>query len=374
MADIFKDTKITPWPSDSLLKHYESISAKESNTASDGISHSAWNKPLNFDASAGFTGSNPISSLLAAASALKYPIDMDTNQDHIEIAGYKYQRPNTGGQGPNPFGRMNASAGATPGKSSGGSVAAGSPKCTILLPMPKVSDSAGAEWGESSMNMFTMWAAQTAGSVLGVGAKGPDSPSIEDLQAGKGLGPEQFASQGVEGNTGTFGGGTLMATSMMASQVVSGLGQQVSADELLARSRGAIMNPNVELVFSGPVLRDFQFTWLLLARSKKEGDVIRKIIRALKVGIAPKHNNSALLINPDIWQLKYKGGGGELTTVNKFGQMGIKGMTVDYAPEGFWTAYEDSQPVACRLTLDFTEVRPIYEGDQLSTPENSVGY
>lgn len=367
MADIFKDTKITPWPSDSLLKHYESVSAKESNTAFDGISHSAWNKPLNFDASAGFTGSNPLGSLLAAASALKYPIDMDTNQDHIEIAGYKYQRPNTGGQGPNPFGRMNASG-------PGGSVAAGSAKCTILLPMPKVSDSAGAEWGESSMNMFTMWAAQTAGSVLGVGAKGPDSPSPEDLQAGKGLGPEQFAAQGVEGNTGTLGGGTLMATSMMASKVVSGLGQNVSADELLARSRGAIMNPNVELVFSGPVLRDFQFTWLLLARSKKEGDVIRKIIRALKVGIAPKHNNSALLINPDIWQLKYKGGGGELTTVNKFGQMGIKGMTVDYAPEGFWTAYEDSQPVACRLTLDFTEVRPIYEKDQLSTPENSVGY
>ena len=372
MADIFKDTKITPWPSDSLLKHYESISAKESNTASDGISHSAWNKPLNFDASAGFTGSNPISSLLAAASALKYPIDMDTNQDHIEIAGYKYQRPNTGGQGPNPFGRMNAS-GPT---SQGASVSAGRPKCTILLPMPKVSDSAGAEWGESSMNMFTMWAAQTAGSVLGVGAKGPkdQQKALEDLKAGGGLGPEQFASQGVEGNTGTPGGGALMATSMMASSVVSGLGQNISADELLARSRGAIMNPNVELVFSGPVLRDFQFTWLLLARSKKEGDVIRKIIRTFKIGIAPKHNNSALLTNPDVWQLTYRRGASPLKNVNRFGQMGLKDMTVDYAPDGYWAAYDDSQPVACRLSLNFAEVRPIYQQEQEETPADSVGY
>ena len=49
-------------------------------------------------------------------------------------------------------------------------------------------------------------------------------------------------------------------------------------------------------------------------------------------------------------------------------------MNVDYAPNGYWSAYRDSQPVALKIDLNFTELRPIYEGDQAITPEDSVGY
>ena len=49
-------------------------------------------------------------------------------------------------------------------------------------------------------------------------------------------------------------------------------------------------------------------------------------------------------------------------------------MNVDYAPNGYWSAYEDSQPVAIKMDLNFTELRPLYQGDQLGTPDDSVGY
>ena len=49
-------------------------------------------------------------------------------------------------------------------------------------------------------------------------------------------------------------------------------------------------------------------------------------------------------------------------------------MAVDYAPNGYWSAYRDSQPVAVKMDLSFTELRPIYEQDQLETPADSVGY
>ena len=49
-------------------------------------------------------------------------------------------------------------------------------------------------------------------------------------------------------------------------------------------------------------------------------------------------------------------------------------MNVDYSPNGYWSAYRDSQPVAVKMDLNFTELRPLYESDQASTPEDSVGY
>ena len=50
-------------------------------------------------------------------------------------------------------------------------------------------------------------------------------------------------------------------------------------------------------------------------------------------------------------------------------------MSVDYAPNGYWSAYRDSQPVAVKMDLSFSELRPIYEGDQTDPELNdSVGY
>ena len=49
-------------------------------------------------------------------------------------------------------------------------------------------------------------------------------------------------------------------------------------------------------------------------------------------------------------------------------------MNVDYAPSGYWSAYRDSQPVAVKMDLNFTELRPLYQQDHEETPEDSVGY
>ena len=95
--------------------------------------------------------------------------------------------------------------------------------------------------------------------------------------------------------------------------------------------------------------------------------------------MAPKFRSTTFLTNPDVFTLEYKNGPGSgdiLDTVNRFspGGLALTTMRVDYAPNGYWSAYRDSQPVAVKMDLDFTELRPIYEGDQLQTPSNSVGY
>ena len=130
------------------------------------------------------------------------------------------------------------------------------------------------------------------------------------------------------------------------------------------------------MLFQGPVIRDFAFSFIMIARSQREGAEIRRIIRELKIGMAPKFRSTAFLKNPDVFSLEYKSGGNTLNTVNRFsaGGLALQTMSVDYAPNGYWSAYRDSQPVALKLNLSFKELRPIYQGDQLMTPSDSVGY
>ena len=162
----------------------------------------------------------------------------------------------------------------------------------------------------------------------------------------------------------------------IATQELSKLaGVDISADEFLARSTGRILNPNAELLFQGPVLRDFGFKFLMIARSQREAEVIRKIIKFFKEGAAPVYDGgAALLSTPNVFQLEYKAGDTLLNTVNKFNEMALRTITVDYAPDGFWSAYQDSHPVAVVMSLQFSELRPIYREDHKKTGDSSVGY
>ena len=87
--------------------------------------------------------------------------------------------------------------------------------------------------------------------------------------------------------------------------------------------------------FKELVLRDFAFKFLMIARSKKEGEMIRRIIRWFKTGAAPVFNDRSLLQTPSIFQLTYGRGQDSsdyfLPTVNKFNEMReLRNITVDY--------------------------------------------
>ena len=61
----------------------------------------------------------------------------------------------------------------------------------------------------------------------------------------------------------------------------------VSAETILARG-GIVPNPNMELLFRSPLLRNFGLAYRMTARSKAEGEEIRKIIRFFKQGMSPR--------------------------------------------------------------------------------------
>ena len=376
--------------SDELNSYYINENKKETNEDKEISNTSETNvAPDNFGIGNPLTGYNNAKKGKAVQSTVfAYPLDIDPQQDHLKIKKYKYQR--TSVQAGRP-----ATTQTTKGKeikkdtkrgtrgtgkyeddittnSAGDSVLGMEQLGSVILPMPKVVDTNGAEWGESKINILGLAAIGAGATKLGqIGISKEERERLREL--GKELKGKKGKSSSFKDILGAIGAGTFSQAASTA------LGQQISTNEFLARAGGRVLNPNAELLFQGPVLRDFNFDFLMIARSREEGDEIRRIIRWFKTGMAPRFNNATFLETPDVFSLEYKRGQGPmdlLDTVNRFnpGGLALRTIAVDYAPNGYWSAYQDSQPVAVRMSLNFAELRPIFASDQEMTPASSVGY
>ena len=321
------------------------------------------------------------------SEVMSYPFDLNPKQDHFKIMRYNYVRPDINqSKGPDQERVLESYNDPSRGGRSktgyrdriinraGDSVVGSELKGSVLLPMPKATDVNGVEWGKSELTISGLAALGAANFVAGRLTENQDERAAEK-QARELIGER---GRNVEG-TAFVEGARALAVQTTAKMAGMAFGTELDADTFLARTGGKVLNPNTEMLFQGPVIRDFAFSFIMLARSQEEGRQIRKIIRFLKLGMAPKFRSTTFLKAPDIFTLHYKNGlgeGDELKTVNKFnpGGLALTTMNVDYSPNGYWSAYRDSQPVAVKMDLNFTELRPLYESDQASTPEDSVGY
>ena len=327
------------------------------------------------------------------ATVLAYPLDIDPQQDHLKISKFAYTRTSINASRPARVEKETISYKkkkkqtkqqearhcaryTTVEKEIDKNVAGDSVKGmerlgSVILPMPKVVDTNGAEWGESKLNIFGL-AAASIGDAVGLGKLGLSQEKQEEIKK-----IQENIDKGRTSGLGDIAGA--LGASAFSQTAATAAGINIDQNAFLARSSGRVLNPNAELLFQGPVLRDFNFDFLMIARSRAEGEEIRRIIRWFKLGMAARFNNSTFLETPDIFTLEYKRGQGpqdQLDTVNRFnpGGLALRTIAVDYSPSGYWSAYQDYQPVAVKMSVNFAELRPIYQGDQEMTPETSVGY
>ena len=76
------------------------------------------------------------------------------------------------------------------------------------------------------------------------------------------------ALQVAQGVTGSQSGQQLLST-VLSSNILKAAGMNVSAETILARGAGIVPNPNMELLFRSPLLRNFGLAYRMTARSKK---------------------------------------------------------------------------------------------------------
>jgi len=160
----------------------------------------------------------------------------------------------------------------------------------------------------------------------------------------------------------------------LAAQAGSLVGlTNLSLNQVLARSTGEIVNPNMELLFNGPTIRNFSFSFKLTPRNKKEAEQIKLIIRSLKKHMSPKNNDGTFLTSPDVFELRYKQGINDHSYLNRFKRCALQNMSVNYTGENVYATYEDGAPVSTILSLSFKELEPIYAEDYEKTEEGKKG-
>ena len=220
---------------------------------------------------------------------------------------------------------------------------------TVILPVPGgIQDSQQVSWTEDKINPMQLALANIALSTISEGVK--------------------------EGATNAT---DLVKSALKSEDTKTALGTYIAAQasgaqNLLTRTTGAVMNPNMELLFNAPGMRNFSFAFTLAPRSKEEAKTVIKIIRFFKQGMAPIRSKSRLFLkSPHTFRLAYKRNGSENSGfgvndhpyLNKFKECAMSSFGVNYTPNGAYSTYDDGVMTAYQINMNFQEMNPIYNDD-----------
>tara|TARA_R100001443_G_scaffold61704_2_gene71793 strand:- start:4259 stop:5278 length:1020 start_codon:yes stop_codon:yes gene_type:complete len=231
---------------------------------------------------------------------------------------------------------------------------------SILLFMPEdIQAQYGANWGG-----------------VGVGVGQANAASFIGGKAGS-------ISEAI-GNTfeTTTGGLKLLGYDLAKQAINKGLGGSLTTNQLMGGVSGTIVNPNVELMYEAPELRGFNLNFKMMPRSETEAKNIFTICQTLKKAMLPsfggtvadKFTSGALLTIPKIVSAKFMTGNKLNKYVTQFKPCAITNVNINYTPDGSYATYEDGSPVATLLSIQFKELKLIFENEILLSDEPIASY
>jgi len=230
---------------------------------------------------------------------------------------------------------------------------------TIILPIqPTISETNSVSWTSDQLNDIQKGFADLSGGIIELIGEGSNLRLKGAIQQGK-----DAINNLINKNDTT-----------KAALVAFFAGQAVGAN-ILGRSTGAIINPNLELLFSGPSLRSFNFNFRLTPRNKDESQSIRKMIRAFKRNSAVQRGKELFLMSPRVFDIQYQyKGGGQHPYLNKIKPCALTSFNVNYTPDGSYMVFGSTGSLtAYEITLSFTELNPIY-ADEYGDSATDMGF
>ena len=160
------------------------------------------------------------------------------------------------------------------------------------------------------------------------------------------------------------------------SAIITGSVFQVNANELLARTEGNVLNNNLELLFRGPTLRPFNFSFNLSARDTSESRMIKKIIRAFKQSSAVQKTPGGLFLHaPNTYKLEFINGktNRKHEFLPRVKECALLGVSMNYMPENTYMTYDDTSMVSYNMRLQFKELEPVFNDDYDKEDQGDTG-
>ena len=216
---------------------------------------------------------------------------------------------------------------------------------SVFLPVPgAVSDNNTVNWGPSEIDPAKLALANAFQENVQKGGKGID---------------------GLLDSTKDLAGAIGESSGDVKSAVSAALTKAAVGQDVLTRTTGSIINPNMELLFGGPTLRPFTFNWKMSPRDFEEADMIKKIIRMFKQSQAVKRSESMLFLkSPNTYKIRFiTAGSVDHSYLPRIKECALLSFAVNYTPDGNYQTYENSSMVAYDMTMNFQELEPIYHDE-----------
>ena len=331
---------------------------------------------------------------------LRYPFEAITSDtDYLQVTIKKYQPIGLGAAGTGPS-FINENISPTIGSNSPAQITI---EDVILLPMPAaINDRNQVKYGPDSLdNISSAVAGSTKDIMDQVGknlVKVGTVPGEGDEWIGSGAGGKRtvgdFLTKSAKDGSNmladnftdlrTGAGGEALKQrilSSLAAQAASIIpGVNVTGTQLLSRDSGQILNPNMTLLMNAPSLRSFNFQFKMTPRDDREAKQVKSIIRSFKKNMAPfTETSKTFLETPNVFELRYKKGNDDHPFLHQFKQCALTDISTNYTGEGVYATYGDGSPISTIMTLQFTELVPIYQSDygddsDFDADSDGVGY
>lgn len=330
---------------------------------------------------------NQESEVNNTGSAMRYPIDMSVEKesDYIKFQFFKYKAPFKRGGEVTTGGASNEGYYGETGEGSIGEKAGSD----VLMYMPQdVSTSMASSWGGKEIS-------NAAAGALSAYSNYITDPNNKDLL-------DNFVA-GLKGVAGlpTSAGAALVRMGLSATGAQSNLTQ----NDVLGGTSGVILNPNTEVLYGGPSIRNIGFKFKMMARSEKEAKRILRICRTFQFHAAPKLgmsvdlkdmfirgldgiakvktfgffkdtdlnkkgklNKNEFAVNnfiqiPNLCVFKYMSGPDVNPYLTQYKACAITNVDVNFTPDGSYSTLIGGYPSAVELSLSFVETKLIYQSE-----------
>jgi hypothetical protein len=290
------------------------------------------------------------------SSPISYPSDLKENHaDYVQFKFYDYLAPYQGATAGGGKGYVNNYNGPfAKGVLGEGGLSPANQYPVISLYLPEdLSTSYAATWGGRQFGPLAGLGLSAAGAVMNAGDEGAAKREAE-----------HFAQQvpGMVQGAIPYIGARLVSEAMNR---IPGMGGNVQANDILASTRGEILNPNTEVLYQGPELRTFNLNFKMVARNKPESVAIKTICDTFKKASLPagKSNTPNLIGVPKIVKVTFKHKSADHPYLTQYKCAAIGNVSINYTPDGAWASYVTGAPVAVTLGLQFAELKLVYSED-----------
>ena len=296
---------------------------------------------------------NGRSTLNVGGSILRYPINEDKkNYDYLKVCAYEYK--------PRGFNKNDGGNSLT-GDYMDKGLQKKKGNHTVYLPMEPsgLQETNAVNWGDDTINAIEAAAANIAGSTIKGAADG-----VEQMAKG-------FAGATGQATKDILGGLGPNATDKVAAFFA---GQAVGKN-VFTRATGQVLNNNLELLFTGPSLRQFSYSFRFTPREETEARMVRSIIKMFKKAMAPQKDDAEMFLkSPHVFKLKYYfKNGRQHPYLNKIKTCALRSFNVQYAPDGSYMTYDDGSMTSYTISATFGELNPIYAND-IDESSNDMGF